>query len=98
MYTQVYCPCNTVLLDGARRCPNMGTMLNLLSLGLGLVSIVPVLFALLPLLGWANWLILPLPVVGLILGVMSRRSEGRNLNLIVIAIAVVRLMLGGGIF
>jgi hypothetical protein len=73
-------------------------MLNLLSLGLGLIAIVPLLFALLPLLGWANWLILPLPVAGLILGAMSSRTTGRNLNLIVLVVAVVRLSIGGGIF
>jgi hypothetical protein len=73
-------------------------MLNLLSLAFGLASIVPLFFALLPLLGWANWLILPLPVAGLILGVMSSRNEGRNLNIVLLAVAVLRLMLGGGIF
>ncbi|WP_420140719.1 hypothetical protein [Sphingomonas sp.] len=73
-------------------------MLNLLSLGLGLIAIVPLLFALLPLLGWANWLILPLPVAGLILGAMSSRTTGRNLNLIVLLVAIVRLSIGGGIF
>jgi choline-glycine betaine transporter len=56
------------------------------------------LFALLPLLGWANWFILPLPVVGLIIGSLSRGTAGRNLNLVVLCIAIVRLMLGHGIF
>ncbi len=73
-------------------------MLNLLSLAIGLISIVPVLFALLPLLGWANWFILPLPVVGLIIGSLAHGKAGRNLNLIVLIVAIVRLMLGGGIF
>jgi hypothetical protein len=73
-------------------------MLNLLSLAIGLISIVPVLFALLPLLGWANWFILPLPVVGVIIGSLAHGKAGRNLNLIVLAVAVLRLMLGGGIF
>jgi hypothetical protein len=72
-------------------------MLNLISLGLGALAIVPILFALLPLLGWANWLILPLPVLGLILGILSRRTSGRNLNIVLLLIAVVRLNLGGGI-
>ncbi|UAK26006.1 hypothetical protein [Sphingomonas nostoxanthinifaciens] len=73
-------------------------MLNLLSLGIGVVAIVPVLFALLPLLGWANWFILPLPVVGLAIGTLSRYNSGRNLNLVVLIVAVLRLMLGHGIF
>lgn len=73
-------------------------MLNLLSLGIGVVSIVPLLFALLPLLGWANWFLLPLPVIGIIVGTLSRHRSGRNLNLIVLVVAVLRLMLGHGIF
>jgi hypothetical protein len=73
-------------------------MLNLLSLAIGAVAIVPILFALLPALGWANWLILPLPVTGLIIGSLSRGTAGRNLNLVLLGVAVVRLWLGFGIF
>jgi hypothetical protein len=73
-------------------------MFNLLSLAIGAIAIVPVLFALLPFLGWANWFILPLPVVGLIIGSLSRGNAGRNLNLVVLCVAVVRLMLGHGLF
>jgi hypothetical protein len=73
-------------------------MLNLLSLAIGAVAIVPVLIALLPFVGWANWFILPLPVIGLIVGTLSRGTAGRNLNLVVLCVAIVRLMLGGGLF
>jgi hypothetical protein len=72
-------------------------MLNLLSLIIGAVALLLVIPAFIPLLGWANWLILPIAVVGLALGMLSRRTSGRNLNLLVIVIAVVRLALGGGI-
>ena len=51
-----------------------------------------------PLLGWANWFILPLPVVGLAVGALSRRRAGRTLNLVVLGAAVLRLILGHGIF
>ena len=73
-------------------------MLNLLSLAIGAVAIVPLLFALLPLLGWANWFILPLPVIGLAIGTLSSSNAGRNLNLVVLVVAVLRLMLGHGLF
>jgi hypothetical protein len=73
-------------------------MLNLLSLLIGLAAIVPLLFALLPFMGWANWLLLPLPVTGLILGSLSRGNAGRNLNLIVLLVSIVRLWLGHGFF
>ena len=73
-------------------------MLNIISLLIGAVAIVPILLALLPLLGWANWIILPLPVVGFIIGSMSGGKAGRNLNLALLVVAALRLMLGGGIF
>ena len=73
-------------------------MLNIASLVIGAISLFLALFAFLPLLGWANWLIIPLAVVGLALGVLSDRNAGRNLNLVVIVVGVLRLMLGGGIF
>jgi hypothetical protein len=73
-------------------------MLNLISLLIGLLAIFPILFALLPFFGWANWLLLPLPVVGLIIGSLSSSNAGRNLNLILLLVAIVRLWLGAGIF
>ena len=73
-------------------------MLNLISLLIGLVAIVPVLLALLPFLGWGNWLLLPLPVIGLIVGSLSRGNAGRNLNLTLLLVAIVRLWIGHGIF
>jgi uncharacterized membrane protein len=73
-------------------------MLNLISLIIGAVALVFVAIAFLPFLGWANWLVLPLAIFGAAIGVMSRGTAGRNLNILVIVIGTVRLMLGGGIF
>lgn len=73
-------------------------MLNLVSLIIGVVALIFAAIAFLPLLGWANWLIIPLAIVGAVVGMASRSTAGRNLNLFVIVIGVVRLMLGGGIF
>jgi len=73
-------------------------MLNLVSLIIGLAAIIPLFFALIPFFGWVNWLLLPLPVAGLIIGSLSRGNAGRNLNLIVLIVAIVRLMLGHGLF
>ncbi len=72
-------------------------MLNILSFIVGLVSLVIVIPATIPLLGWANWLALPLIVIGVVLGALSSSNGGRNFCLIVGLIAVVRLSLGGGI-
>jgi hypothetical protein len=72
-------------------------MFNIASLIIGIVALIGALVAFLPLLGWANWLVIPLAIVGAAVGVLSRSTSGRNLNLLVIVIGVVRLMLGGGI-
>ena len=72
-------------------------MLNLVSLIIGLVALVFALVAFIPLLGWAKWLIIPLAIIGAVVGMLSRGTAGRNLNLFVIVIGIVRLMLGGGI-
>jgi hypothetical protein len=72
-------------------------MFNLVSLIIGFVALVCAGVAFIPLLGWANWLIIPLAIIGAGIGMISRSSAGRNLNLLVIVIGVVRLMIGGGI-
>ncbi|MFC7535807.1 hypothetical protein ACFQPG_00320 [Sphingomonas sp. GCM10030256] len=72
-------------------------MLNLVSLMIGAVALVCAAVAFLPLLGWANWLIIPLAVIGAGIGQMSASRSGRNLNLFVILVGIVRLSLGGGI-
>jgi len=72
-------------------------MLNLASLIIGIVALVFAVIAFLPLLGWANWLIIPLAVIGAAVGMASSSNAGRNRNLFVIVVGVVRLILGGGI-
>ncbi len=72
-------------------------MLNLVSLVIGVVALVLAAIAFLPLLGWANWFILPLAVIGAGVGQMSDARSGRNLNLFVIVVGILRLMLGGGL-
>jgi hypothetical protein len=72
-------------------------MLNLVSVIIGLVALVFVTIAFIPFLGWANWLVIPLAVIGAAIGAMSRGRAGLNLNILVIVIGTLRLMLGGGI-
>ncbi|MFL0671576.1 MAG: hypothetical protein ACJLS3_09220 [Erythrobacter sp.] len=49
-------------------------------------------------LGWANWVALPVIVLGIVAGALSSKNSGRDFCLIVLLIAGVRLMLGGGLF
>lgn len=72
-------------------------MLNLASLVVGVFAFFLAIFAFFPFLGWAYWLIIPIALVGLLLGVLSSSNSGRNLNIVVIVVGVIRLMLGGGV-
>ena len=72
-------------------------MLNVLSLLIGIVGGIIAAFGIIPFVGWANWFVIPIAGLGLVLGLISRRKEGQILNLVVIGIALVRLMLGGGV-
>ncbi|MBB5708275.1 hypothetical protein [Sphingopyxis panaciterrulae] len=72
-------------------------MLNIASILIGIIALILAIPAFIPFLGWANWLVIPIAVVGLALGAMSDRNAGRNLNIVVIVVGVLRLMLGGGI-
>lgn len=73
-------------------------MLNLVSILIGVFALLSAALAFLPLLGWMNWLVIPVALVGLGIGVASKSRSGRNLNIAVILICILRLMLGGGIF
>jgi hypothetical protein len=71
--------------------------MNIISVIIGIVALIIALVGFIPLLGWLNWLVIPGAVVGLVIGLMSKETTGRNINLVVLALAIVRLALGGGI-
>lgn len=73
-------------------------MLNIVSILIGLFALLMAVPAFIPFLGWANWFVIPIAIVGAGIGALSSSNAGRNLNLVVIVIGVLRLMLGGGIF
>lgn len=72
-------------------------MLNVLAYLIGIVSLIIVIPAQLPLLGAANWIALPVIVIGIVMGALSSKDGGRNFCLVIGLIAVVRLFLGGGL-
>jgi hypothetical protein len=73
-------------------------MLNLVSNIIGVVALVLAIPAFLPVLALAYYLIIPLAIIGALVGAASSSNVGRNLNLFVIVVGVVRLMLTGGLF
>ena len=71
--------------------------MNVISVIIGVVALIIALVGFIPLLGWLNWLAIPIAVVGLIVGMFDARTSGRNFNAVVIIFGVIRLFLGGGI-
>ena len=84
-------------LAASGRGGHIPVMLNLVSVLIGLVTLAFGLVAFVPLLGWMNWLVIPIGIVGAAVGALSSTNGGRNLNLVLIVIFALRLMLGGGI-
>ena len=73
-------------------------MLNIVSILIGLVAALFLIPGLIPLFGWIQYATIMIAVVGLLAGVLSRSNSGRNFNIAILVVAVLRLMLGGGLF
>jgi hypothetical protein len=102
----VRCDCSILIAyvaASAHREDKMGAI----SLIWGIFSLVWMLLAFIPLLGWGNWFMIPFAVVGAIIGAIGvaitspekrgRAKVGVLLNGIAIVVGAMRLMLGGGI-
>ena len=72
-------------------------MLNILAFLFGLIALVLALPAMIPLLGWMNWIIIIIAGVGVAFGFASYKNSGRNFCLVVVAICAIRLWIGGGL-
>ena len=72
---------------------------NLVSLAIGLVAfVVQIVIFLVPLLGGlGSWPVLVAAIVGAGIGQLATSKSGRNFNIFVILIALLRLSIGGGI-
>jgi hypothetical protein len=73
-------------------------MLNILSGLIGLVTLILMIPAVIPLVGWLNWILVPMALFGAVIGMISSKNGGRNFCLIVAAFGALRLFIGGGIF
>lgn len=72
-------------------------MLNILSGLIGLVTLILMIPAIIPLLGALNWLLVPIALFGAVVGMISSKNGGRNFCLVVAALGAFRLFLGGGL-
>lgn len=81
--------------------------MGLISLLWGIFSMCWMVVALIPLLGWGNWFLIPFAAVGAVIGAIGvlftpsgrngRAKAGLLLNGIAIVVGIVRLGLGGGV-
>ncbi|HWJ69772.1 MAG TPA: hypothetical protein VNS79_06980 [Sphingobium sp.] len=71
-------------------------MLSLISILIGCVALLLAIPAFIPLLGWANWLVVPIALCGALVGQFAQGKGARNFCFIVAALAMARLWLGGG--
>lgn len=76
---------------------HLQAMLNILSGLIGLVTLILMIPAIIPLLGALNWLLVPIALFGAVVGMISSKNGGRNFCLIVAALGAFRLFLGGGL-
>lgn len=67
-----------------------------MSLVLAVVALLLLLPALLPLLGWLNWVVLPLALLAAGLGLLSGEERAFKLGLLLMVVSALRLFLGGG--
>jgi len=80
--------------------------MGIVSLVLGIISIIGMFIGLIPFLGWLNWGVIPIAGVGLIISIVAIASvkENRGLSIaglilcaIALPVGIVRLIIGGGI-
>ncbi len=72
-------------------------MLNIVSIVIGLVALVIAIPALIPVVSLMNWIAFPIALVGFVVGLLSSKNTGRNLNLVILIVAGLRLFLTGGL-
>ena len=63
----------------------------------GLITIVLMVVAFIPLLGWLNWFVIPFAILGLLFSVIGKSTGGTVICIVAIVLGMLRLMLGGGI-
>jgi len=73
-------------------------MFNLVSLVIGSVALSGAILGFFPFLGWMNWAVVPLALMGAGFGIVSKANSGRRLNVFVMVVGIVRLIIGGGLF
>ena len=72
--------------------------MNVISVIIGITGFVLMFLGLIPLLGWVQWITMPIAVVGIIFGALAKNAKaGLYINVAVLVVAIIRTMMGGGI-
>jgi hypothetical protein len=69
--------------------------MNILSIVIALLVLITGLVAFIPLLGWLYWIVIPVAVIGAVVGALSRHRTGLVLNVLLIVIFGIRWWMGG---
>lgn len=64
---------------------------------LGIVSLIFMVVALLPMLGWLNWAVIPLSAISLLISLLGNSRTGTVLSALALIVGVLRLKIGWGI-
>lgn len=75
----------------------MKALCQTLSVLIGLLCCGMLFFGIIPLLGWTLWITLSLGVLGVLFGSVPDRKIGLTINVAVGVVAILRLLLGGGV-
>lgn len=75
----------------------MRTIFAIPGLLLGFLSLFFMFLAMIPFLGWFNWLNIPLAVVALLFSLIGGSRTGVTISVVVILLGIFRLQMGWGI-
>jgi len=73
---------------------------GIIGTAIGIICLILTAIAFIPLLGWFNWFIIPVAVIGLVFGILGRKNTGLVaiiLCSVAIIIGIFRLAIGGGV-
>lgn len=70
---------------------------SLIGIVFGIISMVIMVVAFIPLLGWLNWVNIPIATVGMIFSSIGNSGSGKTMCGVAIVTGTLRLMWGGGI-
>lgn len=63
----------------------------------GILALIGMVLGMIPLLGWLNWINIPLAILGLLLSIIGKSKGGIIICVVAIFFGLIRLIMGGGI-